>query len=225
MKPRRRLAVALTAAIALTALLAATAQALPEFLLSAKPNNVFTGTATGTSTLENTAGTKVECTKANSSGGLETDTLGTLHITFESCSSSGVKCTTEGDLTGLILAEGSFHFVYDALGTGETLGVAALFLLKETEFTCLGGLINDKVKGTVLCLILTPLTSTVTHQFHCLKGTKAGEAGEKSYWNDEGGKVEAQLLSKLNEEPFFKETNLQMLSTFTTPEAGLWMNE
>jgi hypothetical protein len=219
----RALATALTAAVALLALLAVAAYALPEFLPIDNPNNAFTGTATGTSVLENSAGTKLECTKGSDSGGLETETLGTFHVTFENCSSSGVKCTTEGDTTGLILGEGSFHFVYDTLGAGETLGVATLLLAKETDFSCLGGLLNNKIKGTLLCLIHTPLTSSKTHTVKC-EGEPKGKAKEKKYWNDSGTTVEVLLLSNLNEGGF-KESNLQLEYTHATVEAGAWMNE
>jgi hypothetical protein len=224
MKRFRLIGLVLVAAFSLAAMLSASAVAvLPQFLPRVAPNNVFSGTATGSSTLENSAGTKIECTKANTHGGSETDTLGTFHVTFENCSASGVKCTTEGDSTGLILTEGSFHFVYDTLGTGETLGVAVLFLGQETDFSCLGGLLNNKIKGTMLCLIHTPLTSSKRHTLKC-EGEAKGKAKEKTYWNDNGTIVEAQLLSNLNEGGF-KESNLQAESTMATVEAGAWMNE
>jgi hypothetical protein len=223
MKRFRLIGLALVAVFALGAMLSASAFALPQFLPIVEPNNTFNGTAVGSAILENSAGTDVTCTAGKGNGGFETDTLGTFHIIFENCSSSGVKCTTEGDTTGLILSEGSFHFVYDTLGTGETLGVAILFLPKETDFTCLGGLLNNKVKGTVLCLIHTPLTSSKTHTFKC-EGEPKGKAKEKKYWNDNGTIVEAQLLSNLNEGGF-KESNEQAESTISTVEAGAWMNE
>jgi hypothetical protein len=225
MSSLRLLVIVLTTMPVLAAALATSAYALPQFLPIAGSNKTFTTKTTGTSILENSAGTKVECTAGKGSGGFETDTLGTFQITFENCSSSGVKCTTEGDSTGLILSEGSLHFVYSALGTGESLGVAILFLPKETDFTCLGGLLNNKVKGTVLCLISSPLSSNVTHRYNCAAGEKkAGEAACNSYFNDNGTAVNAQLLSNLNEGGF-KESNEQLSATITTAEAGAWMNE
>jgi hypothetical protein len=217
------LATVFTAAVALMALLAGTAYALPQFLPIESPNNTFSGTATSAWIFENSAGTQLTCTSDKDRGGFETDTLGTFHLTLENCNSSGVKCTTEGDVSGLILSEGSFHFVYDTLGTGETLGVAILFLPKETDFSCLGGLLNNKIKGTLLCLIHTPLTSSKTHTFKC-EGEAKGKAREKKYWNDSGTTVEVQLLSNLNEGGF-KESNEQLESTLATTEAGAWMNE
>jgi hypothetical protein len=223
MTHRKLLAMTLAVAIAITAILAAAAYALPQFLPIESPNNTFTGTAVGSSILENSAGTELACTAGSDRGGFETDTLGTFHLTFDNCSSSGVKCTTEGDTTGLELMEGSFHFVYDTLGTGETLGEGLLLLPKEVDFTCLGGLLNNKIKGTLLCLIHTPLTSSKTHVFRC-EGEAKGKLKEKRYWNDNGTIVEVQLLSNLNEGGF-KESNLQMEYTLATTEAGAWMNE
>jgi hypothetical protein len=233
MRPRRLLAISITAAIALTALLAAAAYALPEFLPFTN-NNTFTSKNDATPIiLENSAGTKIECTSENDSGGLETDTLGTFHITYEKCTSVGFTCTTEGDTSGLILSEGSFHYVYDTLGpkpTGavgeepETLGIAILSLSKELSFSCAGGLVTNKIRGTYLCLILTPLVSSLTHLVHCLPGTAKGEARERAFWNDNGTMVAVELESDQNEGGF-KESNVQMLYEITTPLDGSWMNE
>jgi hypothetical protein len=226
MKRFRLIGLALVAVFALGAMLAASAFALPEFLPSTRANLAFNGNLdSGKAILENSMGTQVECTSAPGSGGLETDTLGTFKIAFEGCESTGFKCkTTGGSVNGQILSEGSFHYVYDTLGTGETLGIAILFLAKLTEFECAGGLVKNIVRGLVLCLILAPLTSSITHLFHCLKGASAGVAGEKKFYNDNGTIVEATLEANQNNAGF-KETNEQALATVTTAEASAWMNE
>jgi hypothetical protein len=209
---------------ALGAALSTTAQALPEFL-PFTGNRALLGVLNSTEAIfENNGAVKVKCLDAVNEGGLETDTLGTFHIDFEHCSSGGFTCMTEGDVAGLVLAEGSFHYVYDALGTGETLGTAILLLFKEAGFNCAGGILNNKVKGKALCLILAPLTSSTSHRYHCVKGTNAGEAAEKTYWLDDGTAAAVQLLSSLNAGEF-KETNLQELASIETLNAGSWMNE
>jgi hypothetical protein len=220
----RLLVVIVVAVMVLAA--AAAAFALPEFLPIEKPNNGFTGNLdSGVVVLEINSGTEVECTSAPSAGGGETDTLGTFKTEFKGCTAEGFECKTSGGPSrGQINTEGSFSFVYDTLGTGETLGVAIVFLGRLTEFECSGGLVKNVVRGLLLCLVLAPLNSSTTHLFHCLKGTDKGEAGEKRFYNDSGTIVEATLEANLNSGGF-KEANLQVLAALTTAEAGAWMNE
>jgi hypothetical protein len=208
----------------LAMVLSAAAFALPEFLPS-EGNTSFTGNLdSGNAILENSAGSRIECTSAPSKDGGETDTAGTFKTEFKGCETAGFECKTTGSVKGQIDSEGSFSFVYDTLGTGETLGVAIVFLGKLTEFECAGALIKNVIRGSVLCLVLTPLTSSITHLLHCLKGTNKGEAAEKKFWNDNGTIVEAQLLANQNSAGF-KEASLQALAASTTLHAGAWMNE
>jgi hypothetical protein len=223
MRSAKLLAASLGAAVMLTLVLATTAVALPQFLPIASPNNTFS-LSTGLSARENTAGTIIECLTGTGTGGFETDTLGTFHIKFEKCKANGFQCESEGDTNEIILSEGSFHFVYDTLGTGETLGVAILLLTKEASIACAAVIVTDKITGSVMCLIVVPLTSTVTHEFDCFAGKRKGEQLTKEYWNDGGTQVFALLLSNVNKAGP-TETNLQLTSKMTTTELGAWMNE
>jgi hypothetical protein len=222
----RLLVVTVVGAIVVASTLSGVAFALPAFLPSGRVNSSSIGNLdSGKAILETSAGTELECTTAPSRGGGETDTLGTFRTAFEGCESSGFKCkTTGGSVSGQIVSEGSFSFVYDTLGTGETLGIAILFSGKVTEFECAGGLVKNIIRGLMLCLVLAPLSSSITHLFHCLKGSANGTAGVKRFYNDSGTIVEATLEANQNGSGF-KEVNLQALATENTPEAGAWMNE
>jgi hypothetical protein len=225
MRRFRLIGLAFVAMLTLGAALSASAFALPEFLPFSAGTKTFTSALdSGEAILENSASTKIKCTALKGEGTLETDTLGTFKISFENCTLSGTPCTGTGDLSRTILLEGSFHYVDTTLGTGETLGMGMLFLPKLAEFDCVGGLVNNLLKGTLICLILTPLTSSVTHLFHCLPGATPGSSLYKQYWNDAGTHVEVQLLASLNEGGF-KEANVQALATLTTTADGSWMNE
>lgn len=223
MKRFRLIGVALVAVFALGAVLSASAFALPEFLIGGegKPGS-YTGKNVGNAILENSAGTQVTCTAAKGAGGFVSDNAGTFKISFEKCKSGSIACKGAGDGTEIILSEGSFNEVFDTLGTGVTLGVATLFLPHETSFECTGFAVS-KVKGDVLCLVTTPLTSSTSHTFAC-KGVAKGKAAEKSYFNDSGTAVTVQLLSSLNGAAF-SESNEQAEGTVETSSAGAYMNE
>jgi hypothetical protein len=224
----RFLGFALTAALALNAALAGSALALPESLPFSSGTKAFTGQLdSGQAVLENSDGFQFKCERMEGSGGLETDELGTFKFNFEKCGRpifGGTEpCTGAGDNEGTILSEGSFHYVFDTLGTGEALGVAILLLVKETSFEC-AEIVQNDIKGDLLCLVLSPLTSLVTHLFHCVKGEGSGEQAQARYWNDEGTAVATRLLFRLNGGEF-EETNLQLLATITTKEASAIMGE
>jgi hypothetical protein len=224
----RLLGLTLVAVCALSAVLSATALALPEALPFSSGTKAFTGKLdSGEAIFENSGGNQFKCKKAESSGELGTDTLGTYKLNFEECSlqilGTTETCAGSGDRSAVILSEGSFHYVFDTLGTGETLGVAVLFLPHETSFEC-GTFVKNNFKGTLLCLLLTPLTGSLTHLFHCTKGSGAGTSAIKTYYNDSGTAATAQLLLELDGGGF-KEANLQLLATLTTKEASAIMNE
>jgi hypothetical protein len=228
MKRFRLIGLALVAVFAFGAVLSASAFALPEALPFTSGTKAFTGKLdSGEAVLESAGANQVKCKAANGAGGLETDTLGTFKITFETCALTILgkteTCTGSGDATGAILSEGSFHYVFDALGTGEALGVAVLYLPKETSFEC-GAFVKNKVKGDVLCLLLTPLTSSLTHLFHCTKGATAGTQATTTFWNDNGTEVKAKLESSLDGGSF-EASNEQALATVTTKEASAIMSE
>jgi hypothetical protein len=230
MKPYKVLFAALAAAVALTALLAVAAYALPQLLPSAAPNNKLEIVATSGAVLESTEGAKLVCAAAKGGGWLETDVLGTFRMTYEQCTAGGSSCETEGDPAEVMLAEGSFHFVYDTLGEvsttlegPETLGIALLALLKEVSGKCFHGLVTFNIKGTWLCLILTPLVASISHGVGCFG--EGGRAKYHTYWNDSGTKIEnVQMLLSENGGPFVEAAG-QIGPRLITFERAAWMNE
>jgi hypothetical protein len=221
MKRIRLLGLALVALMALSSAIAATASAelaLPQ-LLAQPANSKFTGKSTGTVKLEDEKGNIVECEKATGEGTQETDTLGKFHITFEKCKSPVLgECKTVSDKkAGIILSEGVFHFVLDILGEPEE-SVAILFLPVETEFEC-SLFAKNKVRGELLCLILKPLVSSTTHEFHCepKAGGGKGEQADLFFWNDAGEKIgPVHLESALNGTTFVRSSQAA-LSTIVFP--------
>lgn len=224
MKRFTLLGLALMAVLSLGASLAASSSfALPE-LLPIAGNSTFTGRNVGTAkvVLETVGKSTVECASATSTGAQETDTLGTFHISFKTCASTGfirATCTSRGDASGEILTLGSFHYVYDTLGGTEK--VAILFLPKPTEFEC--SIVKVKVTGTLVCLILKPLESNVTHQFHCVQ--KEGKQTGTRWWNDAGTAQTAQLLTETNNSGRPEESGELALAEVTFARAVSFEND
>jgi hypothetical protein len=194
---------ALIAVLALGAFAASTAFALPELL----PHGSWTGKDDGGAakpTLEISGSTNIVICEsgATANGADETDTLGLFHIDFLGCVIKGtaVKCESASDTAGTILLLGTYHYVFDTLGAGESLGVAILFLPEHLHFTCLTPFVNTLIlvlgPGPI-CLILKPLESNLTHLFHCEQ--EKGIQKERTYWNDEGKEVKASLKCSVNE--------------------------
>jgi hypothetical protein len=225
MKRFRLLGLTLLAAFALTAALAASASAaLPELLPVKAGGSTFSGVNTAANpTLETLKKETIVCKKgAKADGVQENDTTGTYHIHFEECESAGFKCSTAGDATGIILNLGKYHYVDDHLSENvNELGVAILFLPEEATIECTA-LVKIKVKGSVLCLILEPLSSKVTHEFHCTQ--TSGMQSETTWWNDAGTAQTAVLLSSKNGAAF-EEAGEQALGSVTFGEAVAFMNE
>lgn len=195
MKRSKLLGLALTSIVALAAVFSAPAFALPE-LLGQAPNAEFTGKNTAENpTLETTKEEKIVCKEAAEEGIQETNTLGPFHIHFTGCKSSGFACNTSGDGSGVILTLGTFHYVYDHLGSGSELGIAILFLPEEQTIKCTA-LVTLKVKGSVLCLVSESFTFETTHNFTCSESK--GVPSETTWWNDEGGEQHAKLETSKN---------------------------
>lgn len=212
MKRFKLLGLALVAVFALAAAFSASAFALPE-LLNQAANEEYKGSNTAANpTLETTKAEKIVCSAATAEGIQETDILGTFHIHFTGCESSGFKCNTTGDSTGIILSLGTFHYVFDSL---SPLGVAILFLPEEQNIKCTA-LVTLKVKGTILCLVLEPLVSLATHEFHCTQS--GGKPSETTWWNDEGVAQSALALTSKNGGAFIESAEQALASvTFGTP--------
>jgi hypothetical protein len=185
--------VALAAAVTSTG---ASALTLPALLPIATGGVAFTDESDAANPTLNTPAHTVTCESAQSTGFQETDTLGTFHITFLGCETAILgKCTSSGDTEGQILTLGSFHYVLDTLGSSE-ISVAVLFLTAPTTFSCTK-LASIVTKGTLVCLILTPLVKSKTHLFHCTQSS-AGVQEDKHYYNDNGTLVETKLETSFN---------------------------
>jgi hypothetical protein len=178
--------------------------------------NAFTGASVGETALQDLDGTTVKCKKAAGEGVLANDPpRGTWHITFEECTSTlGVKCTGEDagvkDKEGVILALGDYRIVHDITERGNTFGI--MFLPSDVTFTCTVSKIV--VLGDIVCLILEPEVSKITHEVHCKNNGTFGDPEERGWWQD-GLSGEAICLVSTNGRA--EESCAQVgLATFTT---------
>lgn len=214
-------AVVTLAMVALVVGFPSQALALPE-LLGQAANEEYKGKTTAANlTWETTKEEKIICKEMSMEGVQEADTLGTFHMHLTGCESSGFKCNTTGDETGIVLWLGAWHYVSDHLGSGSELGVAILFLTEEVNVKCTA-LITLKLKGTFLCLVLEPLTSATTHEFHCTESN--GKESETAWWNDEGVEQHALFLISKNGGASI-ESGERMLASTTFSNAVAFMNE
>jgi len=231
MKKLSLIGMALAAMLALSALVFApvSSAGLPELLptgrWTAESDNSREGPV-----LETLAGTKVLCVKAKAEGADETDTLGQFHIDFEGCEQTllRTRCKSAGDSEGIVLSLGTYHYVYDVLGTGEALGVAVLLLPAEIVAEC-GALAKLRIKvqgsnGGMMCLVLEPLVSRKTHLFHCEQ--ERGDQKESRYWNDNGTLLtRIELLCEINNSGRFESCAGLALVKATYEVAVAFMNE
>jgi hypothetical protein len=205
----RRLKLLGAACVVLVALVAvatnsASAFTLPEVLGITAGAEFKTKDSVANPTFETLSGNTVTCEHVTGSGTVEAGlTLGPFHVTFAGhCKGTilGIAsaCTGLGDATETILTLGKWHTVVDTK-SGEALGAAILLLLEPVHFTC--GIALIEVKGSLLCLITTPLTSALSHTTTCTQ-TK-GMAGETKYLNDAGVETAIEaLLSSTNHGAF-----------------------
>lgn len=219
MKRFKVLGLALLAVFAFAAVLSASASALPQ-LLGWEETPTYSGENTAPKPkLETNKKETITCASATASGTQSSDTAGTFDIHFKTCESSGFKCNTAGDETGIILAKGTFSYVFDALGA--ELGVAILFEPEEQTIKCTA-LVTLHVKGTLLCPVSSPLTSSTTHNFSCSE--TAGVPAQTLYWDDEGLEHHAQALTQKNGGTFI-ESGEQAEASVTFASAVAFMNE
>jgi hypothetical protein len=192
MRKLRMLGFGLLAVFALSAIASATASAAVEVLNG--EHKLLTKQETwkgesGKGTLEGLKGKKVVCQKDTSEGTIEAEKpLGLFHIAFEGCKGEGIAaCNSLGDKAEVILSLGTYHFVFDKLGSLEKkeLGIGVLFLLEPVHFECLGVL--QTVTGEVLCLI-KPVDELVKH-FEIVCEQVKGDPSETLYWNEGGTEV------------------------------------
>jgi len=178
---------AVMAVLALSAFVSATASAaLVGVLGTGAETESFTGSG-GSTTLEALSGVSpVICKTQTSEGKNESKTAGSFHITFEGCTAGGITCTGLGDTSGKALALGSFHYVFDKLGTGSELGVGILFLFAPIHLSC--SILLVELTGQLLCLITPKETSSTHAEIKCEKVT-GGDPKETVYWTEAGTEV------------------------------------
>jgi hypothetical protein len=203
LKKVKLLGLALVALCALSAtVVSMTASALPVVLPESSSERAWTGKNVGTEeqVLETTGGSKISCKAAVAEGTEESKKpLGLFHIHFSKCTTAGglATCHSLGDESGIILSLGSWHFVFDTLGTtlGQA-GVGILFLVQDVHIECATVLILVFAGGMVLCLVTKPTTSATSHEFFCKSNGSPGLPLERSYYNETGTNVQiATLLS------------------------------
>jgi hypothetical protein len=218
MKRFKLIGAMIVAVLALASAFASSASAafpLPQVLPSTNGN--WTGAQVGTSTLFLTlGGAHIHCTSATGSGTTEASkTLGLFHIHFTGCVLlPSTNCTGLGDtVTGTILVLGTWHTVIDV--DQPSLAAALMLLLEEVHFSC--GIVLIRVKGDVLCLVLEPLSSKASHEFHCTQTN--GTTDEKKYFNDSSVETAVPaLLSSTSGAPF-EEAGELALGTIVYSEA------
>ena len=103
---------------------------------------------------------------------------------------------------------GKWHTVVDTK-VGEALGAAILLLLEPVHFACSIALVE--VKGSVMCLILEPLTAAKAHLFHCT--LTGGTANEKKYINDSTVETTMEPMLESINHGAFEEGGLEALGT------------
>lgn len=134
-----------------------------------------------------------------------TPRLGPFHFHWHKCATNlGGTCTGLGDESGLTLALGTWHLVFDSL---EPLAAAILLLFEHVHFACtvLGQTHLILVLGEMLCLITPTNTLTKKFKIKCEKGASAGDPTETMYWNEAGTLVEITgLLTSENEGATYK---------------------
>jgi hypothetical protein len=215
-------------AAVMAAAAASAANPLPQLLPIKEGGSHFTGEKDNSENaiLEiNEKEKLLECKNVTEEGGQATDTLGTFRISFRECKVPALdtSCTSAADASGVILTNGTYHFVVDTLGaTLGANGVAILFLPEITKFECDGGLTKFEIKGRLLCLLLEPLVVRTTHLFHCIQ--TGGKQNETSYWSDETLVSGVILETSKNGGAFFASGEL-VLSSITYPEPVAIMNE
>lgn len=186
-----RTSVTLLAAIVALAIGAVTAASASAAELEQTPTSgKFTVSAAG-GTFQTKSGSEITCKTVSGSGEVTGAKTATSKVTFEGCTSSGVKCTA-GKTSGSIETEINGELVWlskAGLSAGQKLTLA-----KELTVTCL--FIKIKVKGSTLCPIEPVNEKTTTLKLTCKQ--KGGKQEFTEYENEEGKKIQAITLTNIS---------------------------
>jgi len=215
MRRLKLLGVACAAVFVLASLASASASAfvLPE-VLGVEATAFTTLSDAANPTFGTLSGNTVTCEDWHGEGTVEANkTLGLFHITLlGKCKGTilGITtaCTGLGDAAETILVLGKWHTVVDTK-VGEALGAAILLLLEPVHLTCSIALVE--LKGSLLCLILEPLTAAKVHLFHCT--LTGGTANEKKYLTDSGVETTVEPLLSSTNHGAFEEMGITALGT------------
>lgn len=191
------LVVVATAVALCSVIVVAMAAAVEPNLLGEKgqPPVKFTGSS-GVGIAETASGKKVECASDSPSGEFESDvpgewaTKGPYKFKFESCTSSGFKCTTSGQSTGVIMLSGRFQLRWWGSATSEHK-VAFKASPAEAVFTC--ALTELSMRGCVAGKV-EPVNSGLKSTFSVIFEQTKGKQGITEVFNTGGTAKEACKL-------------------------------
>lgn len=173
---------ALVSVCALSAIAASAASAtLPEF--SPASGVKLEGTS-GTGLLETVAGTKVTCTANKDSGEITAAKEVTkVHVTFTGCTSGGFECkSTKATKNGELATEELKATLGYISAANKEVGIDFKPVgTKFIEFSCVGGIVEVKVTGSVICPVtpVNKLSKTFTVACKQEKGKQKPESFEK----------------------------------------------
>lgn len=218
----------LAATCALCAAMSASAFALPTLL----PETVtsWSGKNIGETEVIRADGDAYRCSGLTQEDTVDTNRhLGAFHLRLTGCGEPGglkTICTGLGEASGVILALGSWHLVYDTLRASlSEAGVAILYLYDNVHFTCNNGFTLGVVSagGMLLCLILNPAALTKAFEFHCNKASGASRPEETKYYNESGTLVSISPLLLAENEGTAEDSVEIRLGTIESAEAVLLM--
>jgi len=140
-----------------------------------------------TSKLEAKGGLAVNCKSDTGTATTKSYDEGTFEVHFSECTATlGVKCTSSGSETGVILIKGTLHYWYDK----EKTSAAYVYLLKPANFTC--GTVKSEVTGCVAGPI-TEREKLVKVLTNTLKQTKGVNEVTKVLPAGSGSEIECKL--------------------------------
>src|ERR1700689_858774 len=180
----------------------AVAVELPEF--SAETG--FTGAAEVLTFV--TGEDSVSCKSSEIKATSSSKKAGAFTLAAHSCAALGVKCNTEGDAAGTILASGEWEFAKSESGP--------MMLLSPKAFTITSSILQAAVRGDALIRVEGPLDSKAK-SFEILGQQAEGNQEGVEYENTAGEKKTATLEASINKGAY-KDAALEASSVTMTTE-------